>query len=801
MKKLSLLIALSCLLTSNSLAQASSSAKSASSSSKLELSSALVKAGSVSEKLKAMCIKQISNKKSGDDVAKFLQSSEAMCIRLAQWRLFAQADATEATLKTQKTKQGEEFKKSEENYKKKLAEYQSTKNPTLKSGLVTLKASMLDQRARSQEPTSFTELMKDAKHAARFADLSADLDWLQGMMYSGEEVPILRAVYLFLEIADKDASVLKSGCKRRIASAIALEFARNDWPTDRALARAEFYLKNWALGRMNKQMDTLSMSQMRVLMGIKGHHKAGYVENYEWCLDNAHIPASHYVGTGDVYAICWRGTYRKYNIYGDSIHSNFYETYDNAFDTYGQEICLMGAICGGLSHFGAYAAAANGLPAQTMGEPGHCAYTVLVDGKWCPAYSLSWERWLHWYPWQDTGFFSALQFSYDLYCDKNFKKTMASMDLESAALVMEEKNPTIANIIYARAIKEQPLNFTAYRSYFNFLAKNGQEDDKLAALRELCKTMPATAPEMTAFLLQSKGMALLDGAAPDKKLAVVSDFWQSIKTVGPGNWNIAQFITKQADWVCKNAQDPASAGVTFYSKLLSSVVTKPDFTPAVMTWGNDWAAKQGQSTQSAMAQETVKVISQASGKGGSVDSLLRGALISAENMGDISAFNSLMKNVPEKNRYAGGMPKWDAFAGELVSKGGIISLSSTCEHDTPTMHAGILDPRGGKFHTGKDKDAWVRVQLPYVCQISGIVIIPTTNSTFRQQNMVVQVSSTGEDGSWEDVKNLGSAAPDRVTRVDMSQNQKKALYVRIKRVGGPEFFHLNGIYVYGKRVS
>lgn len=795
------LITLACLFTLSSPSFADNSAKPASTSSKLELSSALLKSGSLEARLKAMCEKQLAGQQTGEALATYLESSRAMRIRLAQWRMFAQAAATEQALTTQRDKAAADFKKTEADYKLKLATYQSTKNEALKKELLTMKENLLELRSRSQDPVNFAQLAKDAKHAARFEALSADLDWLQFMMYSGEHVPVLRAVSLFLEMADKDPSILKAGRKRDIASAIALEFASNNWPSFRALARAEFYIKNWSAGRMNKALDTLSMSQLRALMGIKGAHKAGYADNYQWCLDNAHIPASHYVGTGDVYAICWRGAYRRDNIYGDSIHVNFYETYGDAFDTYGQEICQMGAICGGLSHFGAYAAAANGLAAQTMGEPGHCAYTVLVNGKWCPAYSLSWERWLHWHPWKDAGFFSALQFSHDLYDGKNLTKTLKAMDLESAALLMQEKNPKLAKSYFQAALKQQPLNITTYRDYCALLSKEGSSEEKLNLMRTLCQSMPATAPEMAAFILQSKGMPLLAGLAPDARQAVVTDFWKSIKTIGPAPWNVSKFISTQADWVCKGAKDPAAQGLNFYSKLLSAVVAKPDFTPAIMTWGNDWALKQDAKTQAALSKETVRIITQASGKGASIAGLLRGAIISAENMGDISAFQSLMKNVPDKERYIGGMPTWEPFAGELVSKGGLISLSSTCEFDSPTHHSGVLDPRGGKFHTGKDTDAWVKVKLPHVCQLSGVVIIPTTNSTYRQHNMCIQVSATGEDGSWVDIERLGDTPPARVTRVDMSKKQPKALYVRIKRVGGPEFFHLNGIYVYGKRVS
>ncbi|MFI3244005.1 MAG: discoidin domain-containing protein [Akkermansia sp.] len=770
-------------------------------SSSLELSPAVFKSSDAGARLHASVQRLLAARKSPKAMADFVVGSESMQLRLAQWRLLQLAELTEPSLKEQQAKAQAEVDQLKVEFDAKQAAYAKAKTPENKQAVQAIGLRLQAAVARAKEPVSFASLVSSAPKAAQLEDLSADLTWLQSLLYSGEKFPVVRAIYLFLEMAEQDASILKSGRKRDIATAVAIEFARNNWSLGRALARAAYYHKYWAQGRLNRQLDTLPMSQLRVLMGIKAEHKAGYVENYQWCLDNVHVPAEHYVGTGEFYAVCWRGTYRPNNIYGDSIHVNFYETYGDAFDTYGQEICDMGGICGALSHFGAYAAAGNGIAAQTMGEPGHCSYAVLVDGKWCPAYSLSWQRWLHWSPWDGAGFFSALQFSYDLYDAKNIAKTMKAMSLESAAMVMQDKAPAEAMALYQAALAAQPLNMTTYRAYFDMLSKNVHLEPKVAALRSLCQSMPKVAPEMAAFLLQSKGLSLLDGAPAGARITVATDFWKAIESMGPAPWDVAAFISKQADWVAKGEDKPEAAVLNFYSKMLMAVITKPDFTPAVMTWGNDWGAKQSASVQRALAQRTVAAITAASGKGASVDTLLRGALISAENMGDLSAFYALMKNVPEKNRYVGGMPTWEPFAGDLVSKGGMIRLSSTCEHDTPMMHAGVLDARGGKFHTGKDENAWVMVQLPYVCQVNGVVIVPTGNSAFRQQNMVVQVSANGEDGSWVDVKDLGPKNPERVTRVDMSAAPQRALYVRILRKGGPEFFHLNGIYVYGKRVS
>ena len=41
----------------------------------------------------------------------------------------------------------------------------------------------------------------------------------------------------------------------------------------------------------------------------------------------------------------------------------------------------------------------------------------------------------------------------------------------------------------------------------------------------------------------------------------------------------------------------------------------------------------------------------------------------------------------------------------------------------------------------------------------------------------------------------------RVMRTDLGGKQPVAKYVRFLRQGGPEFFHLNGIFIYGNQAA
>lgn len=105
----------------------------------------------------------------------------------------------------------------------------------------------------------------------------------------------------------------------------------------------------------------------------------------EYCLEEVSLPAQGYTGA------CWYSPYLLNTPFGDSIHGPlYYAPFEGGWSSPAAMVRKVGGVCGSLSNLGASAALANGVPAVTMGEPGHCAYAVLGgEGKWQPAYSLS----------------------------------------------------------------------------------------------------------------------------------------------------------------------------------------------------------------------------------------------------------------------------------------------------------------------------------------------------------------------------------------------------------------------------
>jgi hypothetical protein len=168
-------------------------------------------------------------------------------------------------------------------------------------------------------------------------------------------------------------------------------------------------------------------------------------------------------------------------------------------------------------------------------------------------------------------------------------------------------------------------------------------------------------------------------------------------------------------------------------------------------------------------------------------------MLSAAKSKDIATFQRLGANAADTADTV-NMPEFEALPGKLLSEEGLLITSSTCSHDSPVSHWGVLRPSGGRFHTDKDNDAWATVMLPKPSYVNGVIIVTSGGNHQRLNNMIVQVSNDGQ--SWQNAsKNLGECTQ-QVIKVEFPE--MGARFVRILRKGGPEFFHLYGIYCYGR---
>ena len=160
-------------------------------------------------------------------------------------------------------------------------------------------------------------------------------------------------------------------------------------------------------------------------------------------------------------------------------------------------------------------------------------------------------------------------------------------------------------------------------------------------------------------------------------------------------------------------------------------------------------------------------------------------------------------------KQAAEFPKIQPFPGDLLSKDGMLHISSENPDDRPLSYRQLLSGGfGGWFDTKSDAKPWAQVQLLGDCELTGIVLVnryeyPATHEAFlKSVPFDVQVSTDGL--AWTKVATFSKA--EVMFRVDLQGGKVKARYVRLERLPKPsesgpiERFYLRGFLVFGKRL-
>ena len=721
-------------------------------------------------------------------------------LQLAQWRLMQLDEAAREENRNHNKKLQDQREKLRDELKDLEQQLASSKSKArtreLKKQLEPKKEQLDNINAQIRLPQILSELARNEQATAIFNEIWNNIDLLELMLDSGPGVYPAQAIgYMAYALQNNEKFKFSDKATRDIVIATGLEFARSRWALSRAADRVQYYVKNAKLGRLHSSFDKLPFWQRRMVCGAKGDNNFGTNESLQWQLDNVHIPVDQYT------ASCWRGAYpgnyRTQNALGDSIHGPMY--YTPFEDVFGKNIAratyMIGGVCGNLSHSGAFAALANGVPAYTMGEPGHCAFTVLVNGEWVAGYSVSWERTLHWSPWQGTRRFAALPLANAYYAKPaNVRASMAAAGL---ALLTAKKDPEAAKAYYQLAAQVNGCNYGMWQDYAQLLTDTqAPTKDWLAYNNALCTGMAATSPEMTADLLRAHVYPnIAQAKASDKEKALIA-FWQKAKELGPNRWQIDDFIMKQALTLGENED----AICRFYELLIKESINSPAYAPIAIAWGSTQGEKMASSSQKRITKATMEAIGSTGEGDGAREQIIGQAIIGAEKMRDRSTFQTLSKLLPDKYRRQ-RIAKFEPFPGQIMSEGGLLAISSTGSRDRPCEHAAILSPTGGWFHTERDVEGWAMVELTRPAHLTGVVVACSNNSIARLKDMKVQVSDTGNDNDWHDVHQF-KGVPSRINRTDLGGKKPRARYVRILRPalepGKAEFFHLEGIIVYGE---
>ena len=518
------------------------------------------------------------------------------------------------------------------------------------------------------------------------------------------------------------------------------------------------------------------------------------------------LPMREYGGTP------WMIQYRLKNCFGDSVHGPwYYKPWATANEwpkrKYSQ---MVGGVCGERSKFGSAIANSHGMPATTVGQPGHCAYTRrLLDGSWELNYNVTGHSQMHmcfWnkHEWQYT---PALEGTYS----GDREKRLGAERMITLANIAEElkKNETVIEAYCQHACAAKPDHYGAWNAYGEWLMRSETPLDKIRVWVRGCARGMKTGRQPLWNILTP----YFERVAKEKgKEALKEDLLAFAPLLRQGGTKIseeADLSTVLAKWTEPLANDKQAMYEVLKATLEAQYGTGDYFSQA-MGWGSEYFTKTSDGAKmfnkclnEAIAAAT-KNVKGAEKSGGGMD--FGPMLLSASKNGNIEAFRNIVK-LQQKlspSKASGAQYSLKDFGGaDLVSKDGMIQTSSTCGYDKPARYPLAIDesPCGeGAFHTDKEDNPWALVMLAGPTDVKGVVIENRSGGVngARQVPIVVEISEDGS--SWKEV--FTSNAQQETYRVDLRNSGNRTKQVRVSRKKGAkkEFFHLNKILVYGTKL-
>lgn len=517
------------------------------------------------------------------------------------------------------------------------------------------------------------------------------------------------------------------------------------------------------------------------------------------------LPMREYGGTP------WMIQYRLKNCFGDSVHGPwYYKPWATANEwpkrKYSQ---MVGGVCGELSKFGSAIANSHGMPATTVGQPGHCAYTRrLLDGSWELDYNVTGHSQMHmcfWnkHEWQYT---PALEgtFSGD-------RETRLGADrMITLANIAEEskKNEKVIETYYQHACAAKPDHYGAWNAYGEWLMRSETPLDKIRVWVRGCARGMKTGRQPLWNILTP----YFERVAREKgKDALKDDLLAFAPLLRQGGSKIseeADISTVLPKWTEPIANDKQAMYEVLKATLEAQYGTS-DYFSQTMGWGSDHFTKSADGSKlftkclnEAMAAATKNV--KGADKGGGMD--FGPMLLSASKNGNIEAFRNIVKLQQKMSPTQSSGAKYslkDFGGADLVSKDGLIQTSSTCGHDKPARYPLAIDdsPCGeGSFHTESEENPWALVMLAGPTDVKGIVIENRFGGVNGNRQVPIVVEMSEDGSSWKEV--FSSDTKQDTYRVDLRGQGNRTKQVRVSRKKGAkkEFFHLNKILVYGTKL-
>lgn len=496
-----------------------------------------------------------------------------------------------------------------------------------------------------------------------------------------------------------------------------------------------------------------------------------------WMLRNINVPLQRYTDA------CWAVRYQGVNAFGESVQGPLFYVPGRARMNWAESVIKQGGVCGSLSHFGAVAARAHGIPAYTCGQPGHCAYAVRhARGQWVGGFGGP-DGGPHFSPWGwNYAHILALEdaFASDAKADR------AKRHLWQASV---PGTPERARTALTLATSATPAFIPAWKARIELLRKdpsmNAAAWERLYG--ELAQSFGRNNRPLSEAIAGFEDK-LIEGKDADAKLTfalrVQADVGRGLES---WSWEMDDdLFARHAKWF--NDTDR----LRFYVQALCLHASSRHFFGKLADWGakNLGNLADGTPRFTQALAEVVRIKASSLG-GDALKDLTKMAILSAEQARSQAAFDAACdaaKGFASHGEARGNL----SGSGRLVSGQGLLWLSTTSGWDHPWSHRGVMDGSGGQFHTEREAKPSATIQLREAVTLASITIEKTRGNEHRLRKARLETSTDG--ATWFEVASTDNC-PD-IWKVDLSGQSKKARWVRIvSDAGDGDYLHLRSFLV------
>lgn len=657
----------------------------------------------------------------------------------------------------------------------------------------------LIRKAGSQGIRSVTTRPKGKEF---LASLSKDLNWMSNLLYSGPTKEMEKALgymeTLYGLVGDQEMAVPAT---RRIATTAALEFAREGWSEQDLVGRFNYYNNSWKEGKLNSYFDTLQYWETRFVTGCKQPGDSagswGGPRNLTWHRDNVRLPMEQYHGAEGQLA------YRLRNVAGDSVFSAEYlaPIWKYVNFTTGWAYREIGGVCGALSHYATFSALAAGLPASTMGEPGHCAYAIRIGNEWRRGNSIYWQHGLHKTFWgeHEWGYLILTQKLYE----ERFKTLAADQMVAMADFLTARRKMKAAFNSYEIAIKAQPNNWPALKRYAAYLKFKAPEDkDKWMTLHDTImdgmgkEHYHAAATLLSRYVYPNLAPLVKDRAKLNK---MYSGLFAHFKDWGANRWDITPVLDAQIS-TCATDDDKRA----YLRESLRVLMRRPDYAGAVLTWGLGYIAQLPEG-DGKIQEEFTNMLVQAMSRAGTskkdIDATwgtLGEAIHAAAKNKERRTFQAIGRLAYRKckKKFNKKGPRIKGFSGRVVSATAWIDTATTIGNLSECcLHWGVLQRFGGTMPGKFEGKAGLTVGLEKKSDLTGVVCVSSEKKLKNDRPFYIETSDDGQN--WYRARPNGVISGNQI-RFDFKNSGISGKFVRMLREGDKYEPGIVGFYVYGK---